>query len=177
MSNIQLDGCWRWCNSTSQDCIQNGCFRHHNNQLQRDAQVSHYDRPSQQSPTPQLVPQAIILSAASWTSSLHALNIQHGVTKARPSVCLTCASACRCLRMTGQAAARDRSPHNLSVKTTLEEEIERAESILSRWSHLLFLFLWISLFIPRAHNQTKLTYNHLFSFDSPGTLSFGALTL
>uniref|UniRef100_A0A674MWJ5 Cyclic nucleotide gated channel subunit alpha 2 n=1 Tax=Takifugu rubripes TaxID=31033 RepID=A0A674MWJ5_TAKRU len=35
-------------------------------------------------------------------------------------------------RMTGQATERDRSPHNLSVKTTLEEEIERAESILSR---------------------------------------------
>ncbi|TNM85057.1 hypothetical protein fugu_009235 [Takifugu bimaculatus] len=34
--------------------------------------------------------------------------------------------------MTGQATERDRSPHNLSVKTTLEEEIERAESILSR---------------------------------------------
>ncbi|CAG02958.1 unnamed protein product [Tetraodon nigroviridis] len=34
--------------------------------------------------------------------------------------------------MTGQAAERDRSPHNLSVKTALEEEIERAESILSR---------------------------------------------
>ncbi|XP_041864724.1 cyclic nucleotide gated channel subunit alpha 2b [Melanotaenia boesemani] len=34
--------------------------------------------------------------------------------------------------MTGQVAERDRSPHNLSVKTTLEEEIERAESILSR---------------------------------------------
>ncbi|KAM7374136.1 hypothetical protein PAMP_006811 [Pampus punctatissimus] len=34
--------------------------------------------------------------------------------------------------MTGQAAERDRSPHNLSVKTTLEEEIERVESILSR---------------------------------------------
>ncbi|XP_029375692.1 cyclic nucleotide gated channel subunit alpha 2b [Echeneis naucrates] len=34
--------------------------------------------------------------------------------------------------MTGQAAERDRSPHSLSVKTTLEEEIERAESILSR---------------------------------------------
>ncbi|KAE8287881.1 Cyclic nucleotide-gated cation channel [Larimichthys crocea] len=36
------------------------------------------------------------------------------------------------LKMTGQAPERDRSPHNLSVKTTLEEEIERAESILSR---------------------------------------------
>uniref|UniRef100_A0A669DKG4 Cyclic nucleotide gated channel subunit alpha 2 n=1 Tax=Oreochromis niloticus TaxID=8128 RepID=A0A669DKG4_ORENI len=34
--------------------------------------------------------------------------------------------------MTGQLAERDRSPHNLSVKTSLEEEIERAESILSR---------------------------------------------
>ncbi|XP_034034602.1 cyclic nucleotide gated channel subunit alpha 2b [Thalassophryne amazonica] len=34
--------------------------------------------------------------------------------------------------MTGQVAERDRSPHNLSVKTTLNEEIERAESILSR---------------------------------------------
>ncbi|XP_038564885.1 cyclic nucleotide gated channel subunit alpha 2b [Micropterus salmoides] len=34
--------------------------------------------------------------------------------------------------MTGQAAERDRSPHNLSVKTTLEEEMERTESILSR---------------------------------------------
>ncbi|XP_028323095.1 cyclic nucleotide gated channel subunit alpha 2b [Gouania willdenowi] len=34
--------------------------------------------------------------------------------------------------MTGHVAERDRSPHNLSVKTTLEEEIERAESILSR---------------------------------------------
>ncbi|XP_026184401.1 cyclic nucleotide-gated cation channel [Mastacembelus armatus] len=34
--------------------------------------------------------------------------------------------------MTGQVAERDRSPHNLSAKTTLEEEIERAESILSR---------------------------------------------
>ncbi|CAK6953611.1 PREDICTED: cyclic nucleotide-gated olfactory channel [Scomber scombrus] len=34
--------------------------------------------------------------------------------------------------MTGQAAERDRSPHNLSVKTTLEEESERADSILSR---------------------------------------------
>lgn len=50
-----------------------------------------------------------------------------------PSVCLTRLSACRCVRMTGQATERDRSPHNLSVKTTLEEEIERAESILSRW--------------------------------------------
>lgn len=49
-----------------------------------------------------------------------------------PSSCLTRLSACRCVRMTGQAAERDRSPHNLSVKTTLEEEIERAESILSR---------------------------------------------
>uniref|UniRef100_A0A3Q2WDV1 Cyclic nucleotide gated channel subunit alpha 2b n=1 Tax=Haplochromis burtoni TaxID=8153 RepID=A0A3Q2WDV1_HAPBU len=36
------------------------------------------------------------------------------------------------LKMTGQLAERDRSPHNLSVKTSLEEEIERAESILSR---------------------------------------------
>ncbi|XP_075876479.1 cyclic nucleotide-gated cation channel-like [Nelusetta ayraudi] len=35
-------------------------------------------------------------------------------------------------KMTGQAAERERSPHNLSVRTTLEEEIERAESILSR---------------------------------------------
>ncbi|XP_014852332.1 PREDICTED: cyclic nucleotide-gated olfactory channel-like [Poecilia mexicana] len=34
--------------------------------------------------------------------------------------------------MTGQVPERDRSPHNLSVKTTLEEEIERAESKLSR---------------------------------------------
>ncbi|XP_034060011.1 cyclic nucleotide gated channel subunit alpha 2b [Gymnodraco acuticeps] len=34
--------------------------------------------------------------------------------------------------MTGHTAERDRSPHNLSVKTTLEEEIGRAESILSR---------------------------------------------
>uniref|UniRef100_A0A7N8WUV6 Cyclic nucleotide gated channel subunit alpha 2b n=1 Tax=Mastacembelus armatus TaxID=205130 RepID=A0A7N8WUV6_9TELE len=36
------------------------------------------------------------------------------------------------MKMTGQVAERDRSPHNLSAKTTLEEEIERAESILSR---------------------------------------------
>ncbi|KAM6907549.1 cyclic nucleotide gated channel subunit alpha 2b [Xenentodon cancila] len=36
------------------------------------------------------------------------------------------------LKMTGHVAERDRSPHNLSVKTTLEEEIERSESILSR---------------------------------------------
>lgn len=35
-------------------------------------------------------------------------------------------------KMTGQATERERSPHNLSVRTTLEEEIERAESILSR---------------------------------------------
>ncbi|XP_054610663.1 cyclic nucleotide gated channel subunit alpha 2b [Dunckerocampus dactyliophorus] len=34
--------------------------------------------------------------------------------------------------MTGHTAERGRSPHNLSVKTSLEEEIERAESILSR---------------------------------------------
>ncbi|KAK5622640.1 hypothetical protein CRENBAI_000228 [Crenichthys baileyi] len=34
--------------------------------------------------------------------------------------------------MTAQVPERDRSPHNLSVKTTLEEEIERAESKLSR---------------------------------------------
>ncbi|XP_061596914.1 cyclic nucleotide gated channel subunit alpha 2b [Cololabis saira] len=34
--------------------------------------------------------------------------------------------------MTGHVAERDRSPHNLSVKTTLEEELERSESILSR---------------------------------------------
>ncbi|XP_035034985.1 cyclic nucleotide gated channel subunit alpha 2b [Hippoglossus stenolepis] len=34
--------------------------------------------------------------------------------------------------MTGQVAEMDRSSHNLSVKTTLEEEIGRAESILSR---------------------------------------------
>nr|XP_061801145.1 cyclic nucleotide-gated cation channel-like [Nerophis lumbriciformis] len=34
--------------------------------------------------------------------------------------------------MTGHTPERDRSPHNLSVKTSLEEEIERAESILSR---------------------------------------------
>ncbi|XP_018547484.1 cyclic nucleotide gated channel subunit alpha 2b [Lates calcarifer] len=34
--------------------------------------------------------------------------------------------------MTGQATEGDRSPHNLSVKTSLDEEIERAESILSR---------------------------------------------
>ncbi|XP_029957176.1 cyclic nucleotide gated channel subunit alpha 2b [Salarias fasciatus] len=34
--------------------------------------------------------------------------------------------------MTGQVAERDRSPHNLSVKTALEEEADRAESILSR---------------------------------------------
>ncbi|KAM6984490.1 cyclic nucleotide gated channel subunit alpha 2b [Tautogolabrus adspersus] len=34
--------------------------------------------------------------------------------------------------MTGHPAERERSPHNLSVKTTLEEEIDRAESILSR---------------------------------------------
>nr|XP_020454526.1 cyclic nucleotide-gated cation channel-like [Monopterus albus] len=34
--------------------------------------------------------------------------------------------------MTGQVAERDRSPHNLSVQTTLEEEIEGTESILSR---------------------------------------------
>ncbi|XP_061559352.1 cyclic nucleotide gated channel subunit alpha 2b [Phycodurus eques] len=34
--------------------------------------------------------------------------------------------------MTGHTPERDRSPHSLSVKTSLEEEIERAESILSR---------------------------------------------
>ncbi|XP_015235190.1 PREDICTED: cyclic nucleotide-gated olfactory channel [Cyprinodon variegatus] len=34
--------------------------------------------------------------------------------------------------MTGQAPEGERSPHNLSVKTTLEEEIERADSKLSR---------------------------------------------
>ncbi|XP_061755501.1 cyclic nucleotide gated channel subunit alpha 2b [Nerophis ophidion] len=34
--------------------------------------------------------------------------------------------------MTGHTAERGRSPHNLSVKTSLEEEIERTESILSR---------------------------------------------
>ncbi|KAM9728834.1 cyclic nucleotide gated channel subunit alpha 2b [Menidia menidia] len=34
--------------------------------------------------------------------------------------------------MTGHVADGERSPHNLSVKTTLEEEIGRAESILSR---------------------------------------------
>ncbi|XP_067348641.1 cyclic nucleotide gated channel subunit alpha 2b [Channa argus] len=34
--------------------------------------------------------------------------------------------------MTGQVAERDRSPHSLSVKTTLDEETERADSILSR---------------------------------------------
>ncbi|XP_034405531.1 cyclic nucleotide gated channel subunit alpha 2b [Cyclopterus lumpus] len=34
--------------------------------------------------------------------------------------------------MTGQTAERERSPHSLSVKTTLEEEIDRADSILSR---------------------------------------------
>ncbi|XP_032432961.1 cyclic nucleotide gated channel subunit alpha 2b [Xiphophorus hellerii] len=34
--------------------------------------------------------------------------------------------------MTGQVPERDRSPHNLSVKTTLEDELERAESKLSR---------------------------------------------
>uniref|UniRef100_A0A672JKD9 Cyclic nucleotide-binding domain-containing protein n=2 Tax=Salarias fasciatus TaxID=181472 RepID=A0A672JKD9_SALFA len=36
------------------------------------------------------------------------------------------------VKMTGQVAERDRSPHNLSVKTALEEEADRAESILSR---------------------------------------------
>lgn len=46
-------------------------------------------------------------------------------------------SVCRTeLKMTGQVAERERererSPHNLSVRTTLEEEVERAESILSR---------------------------------------------
>lgn len=35
-------------------------------------------------------------------------------------------------RMTGQVAKRDRSPNSLSVKTTLEEETERAEVTLSR---------------------------------------------
>uniref|UniRef100_A0A7N8YHR7 Cyclic nucleotide gated channel subunit alpha 2b n=1 Tax=Mastacembelus armatus TaxID=205130 RepID=A0A7N8YHR7_9TELE len=39
--------------------------------------------------------------------------------------------------MTGQVAERDRSPHNLSAKTTLEEEIERAESILIRLVNLV----------------------------------------
>lgn len=39
--------------------------------------------------------------------------------------------------MTGQVTERNRSPHNLSVKTTLEEEIERTDSILSRWRQLL----------------------------------------
>ncbi|KAL6098977.1 cnga2 [Pungitius sinensis] len=34
--------------------------------------------------------------------------------------------------MTGQAAERDQSPHSLSVKTTLEEEMDKAESIRSR---------------------------------------------
>ncbi|XP_061658935.1 cyclic nucleotide-gated cation channel-like isoform X2 [Syngnathoides biaculeatus] len=34
--------------------------------------------------------------------------------------------------MTGHTPERDRSPHNLSVKTGLEEEIERAQSIRSR---------------------------------------------
>jgi len=34
--------------------------------------------------------------------------------------------------MTGQAAGEDLSPHRLSVKTTLEEELGRADSILSR---------------------------------------------
>ncbi|XP_032389308.1 cyclic nucleotide gated channel subunit alpha 2b [Etheostoma spectabile] len=34
--------------------------------------------------------------------------------------------------MTGHTADRDRSPHKLSVKTTLDDDIERAESILSR---------------------------------------------
>ncbi|XP_061608749.1 cyclic nucleotide-gated olfactory channel-like isoform X2 [Phyllopteryx taeniolatus] len=36
------------------------------------------------------------------------------------------------MTMTGHTPERDRSPHSLSVKTSLEEEIERAESILSR---------------------------------------------
>uniref|UniRef100_A0A3Q3X180 Cyclic nucleotide-binding domain-containing protein n=1 Tax=Mola mola TaxID=94237 RepID=A0A3Q3X180_MOLML len=40
-------------------------------------------------------------------------------------------------RMTGQVAEMDRSPRNLSVKTTLEEEIETAERILSRSQQLL----------------------------------------
>ncbi|KAF7205974.1 cyclic nucleotide gated channel subunit alpha 2b [Nothobranchius furzeri] len=34
--------------------------------------------------------------------------------------------------MTGQVTEGDRSPNNLSVKTTLEEEVERTDSILSR---------------------------------------------
>lgn len=42
-------------------------------------------------------------------------------------------------KMTGQAAERERSPHNLSVRTTLEEEIERAESILSRWRPFILM--------------------------------------
>ncbi|XP_019719907.1 cyclic nucleotide gated channel subunit alpha 2b [Hippocampus comes] len=36
------------------------------------------------------------------------------------------------MKMTGHTPERDRSPHTLSVKPSLEEEIERAESILSR---------------------------------------------
>ncbi|XP_077597217.1 cyclic nucleotide gated channel subunit alpha 2b [Stigmatopora nigra] len=36
------------------------------------------------------------------------------------------------MKMTGHTPERERSSHNLSVKTSLEEEIERAESILSR---------------------------------------------
>uniref|UniRef100_A0A8C3AFV5 Cyclic nucleotide gated channel subunit alpha 2 n=1 Tax=Cyclopterus lumpus TaxID=8103 RepID=A0A8C3AFV5_CYCLU len=35
--------------------------------------------------------------------------------------------------MTGQTAERERSPHSLSVKTTLEEEIDRADSILNAY--------------------------------------------
>ncbi|KAG7274126.1 hypothetical protein CRUP_011461, partial [Coryphaenoides rupestris] len=39
--------------------------------------------------------------------------------------------------MTGQAAGEDLSPHRLSVKTTLDEELGRADSILSRFVTLV----------------------------------------
>ncbi|KAM9789010.1 cyclic nucleotide-gated cation channel-like [Neosynchiropus ocellatus] len=56
--------------------------------------------------------------------------------------------------MTGQTAERDRSPHNLSVKTTLEEEIERAESILSR--------------VPSACDDTSSELQRVAALDSRG---------
>lgn len=85
--------------------------------------------------------------------------------------------------MTGQVADRDLSPHRLSVKTTVEEELERerAESTLSRWvtqrglhrvlvlelyffaACILYAYIQLFLFYTMYHHVQYLTLPPFFN--------------
>lgn len=112
-------------------------FSQHNNQLPCDALGESSQQTVPVVPLLQLIPRTIICHTLhKYCHTLNTFLYWHGVTDASENMLSNAVMwlfGCRYLKMTGQAAERDRSPHNLSVKTTLEEQIERAESILSRW--------------------------------------------